>query len=97
MSGDFYAKGTQLLHESPDFGTGAPDFLRKFCAADDDGGKAHEHANNTAEASVSLGRGSPAPQFAIFKGFVNARIMRQSIGKAQTASSMLCGSSSRSR
>ena len=88
MSGNFYAKRTQLLHESPDFGTGAPNLLRKFCAADDDGGKAHEHANNTAEACVSLRSGSPAPQFAIFKSRLDARIMLQSMRKAQTAAGL---------
>src|SRR4051794_16780276 len=60
MSGNFYAKRTQLLHQSPDFGTRAPNLLRKFRSAYDHGGIAHEHADDAAETCVGFKRRRPA-------------------------------------
>src|SRR5215471_6876093 len=54
MSGNVDAEVTQLLHQSPHFGSRGTNLLGDLGAADNDRGIAHQEADDASEASIGL-------------------------------------------
>ena len=56
MPSDLYSQSAQLLHQAPYFRARRSDLLSKFRPTNNDSGKVHQHAHDSAQPGIGLQR-----------------------------------------